>query len=176
MIDVLTASAEILKNAGFSVSRSPSGRPMLLFEDSTTLGFVVVYANSSELISEWSHDIDGAVREHQFGLRLAGPKAWNLYAVLLAIEAEEHRTAALSAIEEDLSGMRKIARAGIRDRLDVHEALLALLPLESAPRLEAVDIESEIRRRGMLLHQRVLDAFLSTADDAVVLQVLEEEA
>jgi hypothetical protein len=42
--------------------------------------------------------------------------------------------------------------------------------------LDAVDLGSEIRRRGMLLHQRVLDAFLSAADEAVVLQVLEEEA
>lgn len=176
MIDVLAASDDILTTAGFSTSRNPLGRPILLFEDSTTLGFVVVYANSSELVTEWSQDIDDAIREHQFALRLAGPKAWNLYVVLLAVDADEHRTAALAAIEENLSGTRKIARAGIRDRLDVHEALLPLLPLESAPRLDAVDLGSEIRRRGMLLHQRVLDAFLSTADEAVVLQVLEEEA
>jgi hypothetical protein len=176
MIDALGACAEILSAAGFSTAIPTSRQDVLLFEDSTTLGFVAVYANSSELIRDWSDDVDHVVREHQLALRLAGSKAWNLYAVLLAIDAEEHRTAALAAIEEDLSGTRKIARSGMRDRLDVHEALLALLPLQSAPRLEAVDIESEIRQRAVLLPERVLDAFLSPADDAAVLQVLEEEA
>ena len=45
-------------------------------------------------------------------------------------------------IEEDLTGTRKIARSGIRDSSDLRAALLPLLPLQSAPKLEAVDITS----------------------------------
>jgi hypothetical protein len=48
--------------------------------------------------------------------------------------------------------------------------------VQSAPRLEAVDILAEIRLRATELHSRAIDAFLSTADEGVVIQFLEELA
>jgi hypothetical protein len=124
----------------------------------------------------WPRDTDGATTNYQFGLRRAGQKAWNTYVVLLASsEADYGASVGLSAIEEDLAGTRKIARAGIADIADLREALLPLLPLQSAPVLEPVDVLAEIRQRATELPARAVDAFLSTADDAVVIQILEEQ-
>jgi hypothetical protein len=82
--------------------------------------------------------------------------------------------AALAAIEEDLTGTRKIARSDIRDISDVEAALLPLLPLQSAPKLDAVDMVTEIRQRSTELTPRAVEAFLSGTDVSLVLQVIEE--
>jgi hypothetical protein len=176
VIDTLATSAEILSAAGFSTFLAQSPRRVLLFEDSTTIGFAFSYLTSTDLVNAWAPESERVIAEYQLALRRAGPKAWNTYCVLLANEAEEERRAALAAIEENLTGTRKIARAGMRDTLDVREALLPLLPMQNAPRLEAVDIEAEISQRASSLHPRVLSAFLSKADDAVTIQVLEEQS
>jgi len=176
VIDTLTASARLLSEAGFSTqSISLLGHAALAFEDATVVGFLFAYDNSSQLIEGWARDADTAAGGYQFGLRRAGQKAWNAYVVLLASnEADYAGSVGLSAIEEDLAGTRKIARAGIADLADLRAALLPLLPLQSAPVLEAVDVVAEIRQRATELPARALDAFLSTADDPVVIQVLEE--
>jgi hypothetical protein len=82
----------------------------------------------------------------------------------------------LGAIEEDLTGTRKIAQAGVNEVAELRLALLPLLPFQSAPRLEAVDIAAEIRQRATELPARAVDAFLSSADASVVMQVLEERS
>jgi hypothetical protein len=140
------------------------------------LGFLFAYDDSEKLIDGWGKDSDQAVTAHQLGLRRAGQKAWNVYLVLLTSgEAEYAQSVALGAIEEDLVGTRKICRAGIGDLADLRSALLPLLPFQNAPKLEAVDIVTEIRQRATELPSRAINAFLSGADESVVLQVLEEK-
>jgi hypothetical protein len=120
-------------------------------------------------------DADRVIGDNQFGLRRAGEKAWNAYIVLVAAGEETiAQSVALGAIEEDLAGTRKIARADIAATSDVRAALLPLLPLQSAPKLEAVDIVAEIRQRTTQLSPRALEAFFSKADESVVVQALEE--
>jgi hypothetical protein len=178
MIDILSSSAHLLSEAGFSVQPvSVGGRAALVFEDATVLGFLLVYDTPSKLIELWARDADIAVASYQFGLRRAGQKAWNTYLVLLASSAPDYaRSIRLSAIEEDLTGTRKLARANIADIADLRAALLPLLPLQSAPMLEPVDIGSEIRQRATELTSRAVDAFLSMANDAIVMQILEEQS
>jgi hypothetical protein len=136
----------------------------------------LAYDTPSQLIELWTGDADRVIANYQFGLRRAGQKAWNTYLVLLASSATDFRASAvLSAIEEDLAGTRKVARANIADIADVRAALLPLLPLQSAPMLEPVDVASEIRQRTTELPPHAVDAFLSTANDAMVMQVLEEQ-
>jgi len=177
VIDVLAASARLLTQANFSAQQVlVAGRAALLFEDATVLGFLIAYDTPSQLLELWARDADTAVATYQFGLRRAGQKAWNTYLVLLASTAADYvHSIRLSAIEEDLTGTRKIARASIADIADVRAALLPLLPLQSAPVLEPVDVVSEIRQRATELPARAVDAFLSTANDAIVIQVLEEQ-
>lgn len=176
MIDILVASDNILSAAGYLTIRVPiEPCEILVFEGATTLGFLFAYGNYSELSQAWQRDTTAAIARHSLALRGAGQKSWNAYVVLLAGGQLDHSSSvALSAIEEDLSGTRKIARAGISDVGDLRAALLTLLPLQTAPRLEAVDIAAEIRQRATELHSRGVDAFLSTADESIVLQVLEE--
>ncbi len=177
MIDLLTSSGDVLGEAGFSTERiSINDREVLVFEGATVLGFLFVYENSAQLIARWESDGSRAVSDHQFGLRRAGPKAWNAYTVFLAAQANDNsHSASLSAIEEDLVGTRKIACASVLDSVDVRRALLALLPLQAAPRLEAVDMQLEIRQRATELQSRAVDAFLLASDEAIILQVLEDE-
>jgi len=177
MIDILTASARVLSDVGFSTQRiSVPGRLAVAFENATVLGFLFAYDNPSQLIDSWVRDGDSAVGAYQFGLRRAGQKAWNTYLLLFASEEADYGTSVgLSAIEEDLAGTRKIARGGVADMADVRAALLPLLPLQNAPMLDPVDVVAEIRQRATELSQRAVDAFLSTADTAVVIQVLEEQ-
>ena len=176
MINMLTSSADILSDAGFMTGRvSINGREALVFEDAIVLGFLFTYGDPRKLIEAWDKDASRAIADHQFGLRRSAQKAWNAYIVLLAAGGTDFgNAAALSAIEEDLAGTRKIARAGIVDLADLRAALLPLLPLQNAPKLEAVDIVAEIRQRATELQPRAIEAFLSTAEESVVIQVLEE--
>lgn len=177
MIDILTQSAEVLAGAHFATSHtSIDDRAALLFEDATVVGFLLAFEDPRDLVKYWAEATDRVVKHHQVGLRRAGRKAWNAYLILLAKREGGHaELAALSAIEEDLAGTRKIARAGVLSVADVEAALLPLLRLQSAPRLEAVDMVAEIRERTTALPTRAVEAFLSSADEAVVLQILEEE-
>ena len=176
MNDILTSSADLFSEAGFMTRNvSVNGREALVFESATVIGFLLTYDDPHVLIETWDKDATRVIADHQFFLRRAGQKAWNTYVVLLAAGNTDYAIlAALSAIEEDLVGTRKIARGNIRDISDLRAALLPLLPLQTAPKLEAVDIVAEIRQRATELQPRAVDAFFSTADEAVVIQVLEE--
>jgi hypothetical protein len=176
MSEILHSSGEILREAGYATEQVIIGqREALVFEGDTVLGFLFAYDSAANLIKRWEADSDGAIAAYQFGLRKSGIKAWNTYLVLLTPEPPDYaRIVSLGAIEEDLSGTRKIARAGIRDLADLSAALLPLHPLQSAPRLEAVDMKKEIRERATELPPRAVDAFLSGAEESIVLQVLEE--
>ncbi|RYE44002.1 MAG: hypothetical protein EOP24_25920 [Hyphomicrobiales bacterium] len=175
-MEIFDATQRLLTRMGFTALRaSVRGREVLIFEDDSVIGFVFSYLNAQSLIADWGNDSEAAVSAHQFALRRAGQKAWNTYVVLLASgDASYAEMAAISAIEEDLTGTRKIARADIKDISDVEAALLPLLPLQSAPKLDAVDMVLEIRQRATELPPRAVEAFLSGVEESVVLQVIEE--
>lgn len=177
MIDLLDECQRLLNQIGCAtVSIEMTTRRALAFESATVLGFVVAYDNAVDLLDRWSADADWLIKSHQLGLRRAQGKAWNTYTIFLAgAEPTYGEVVALSAVEEDLTGTRKIARAGIRDVQGIRATLLPLLPIQNAPRLEAVDMTSEIRLRTTGLPRAVVEAFLSGAPEASVAQVLEEE-
>jgi hypothetical protein len=177
MIDILTMSAELLTESGFTTSHiQVSKREAIAFEDPTVLGFLFDYSTPQALLDSWVSDTNRTIADHQMALRRAGQKAWNTYAVMLAAEPADYQgLVALAGIEEDLTGTRKIVRAGIQSMADLRVALLTLLPIQSAPKLEAVDLVAEIRIRTSGMSARAIDAFLSNAEESVVLQVLEQE-
>lgn len=176
MMDLLQSSSDLLSSVGFSTARIVvDGREALMFEDNVVLGFLFAYEKPTDLVSDWQHAIDRAVTDYQLALRRAGQKAWNTYVILLAAESgTDVDAASFAAIEEDLAGTRKVARMSVRDLAEIRAALLPLLPLQAAPKLEAVNIPAEIRQRATELSPRMVDAFLSPADESVVMQVLEE--
>lgn len=179
MIDLLEECQRLLTEAGSETNlvESKRGLAALAFEGVTILGFVVAYDNADQLLDQWSADAAALITENQLALRRAQDKAWNTYTVFVAsAAATSGQLVALGAIEEDLIGTRKIARAGIRDVEELRAALLPLLPIQNAPRLEAVDMSDEIKLRTTELPPRVVEAFLSGVEEASITQLLEEES
>jgi hypothetical protein len=178
MIDVLEECQRLLNGSDIATSslEIAPGRNALAFEGVTVLGFIIAYPGAGALLERWRPDDAGLISQHQLSFRRAQAKAWNAYSVFLAAEPANYgELVALNAIEENLTGTRKIARAGIADVGELRAALLPLLPIQHAPSLEPVDMPAEIRLRTSELPERAVDAFLSAAQEAVVIQVLEEE-
>lgn len=176
MIEILPSSTALLEEFGYAVAEiSVRNKAALIFEDATVLGFLFSYQTAADLLKGWEADSDAAIAAHQFSLRRGANKSWNTYSVFLASDgADSVSTVAINNIEEDLSGTRKIARSKVSDSLDLRAALLPLLPIQTAPRLERVDMPAEIRQRTTELPDRVVDAFLSQAAIDIVIGILEE--
>ena len=148
--------------------------PVVTFENPTVLGFVFFYSDASALFANWRQDSGEALREMQFRLHQAGEKAWNTYMVFLADnEAKAGDAVKLQAIEEDLAGTRKIARTGVTNGEQVRLALLPLLAIQNAPRLEPTDMRKEIRLRTSELPDDLVDGFIGDAPSSIMVQLLE---
>lgn len=175
MIDIGVECHRLLAEAGVASVDVDGSARALVFEGSTVLGFVVIYPDADELRHAWVSDTNALISKYQFGLRRAEAKAWNTYIVLLTGDVPNYAgQVALSAIEEDLAGTRKLARAGITSADALRTALLPLLPIQNAPRLGVVDMRREIQLRTTELPSRAVEAFLSGVSIAVVAQTLEE--
>lgn len=174
-MSVLQIVSQQLSEANYSVAalEEPSVK-YLAFEGDTVLGFVLAFPDTRSLIGNWRSHSQQVLKAAQFGLRRAEAKSWNAYLILLASEPADYgASVALSAIEEDLTGTRKIARAGIGNEDDARGALLSLLAIQNAPQLDAVDMASEIRLRTTELPTDLVEAFVGGAPDVAILQMLE---
>ena len=166
---------DILNEADYSVGQiDGQDGEIMLFESDSVLGFVLVFEDPDALISNWQAASGRVLLANQFALRRAKSKAWNAYFLFLAEAPGDYgQNITLGAIEEDLVGTRKIARAGISTKEDCRAALLPLLPVQNAPRLEAIDMTAEIRLRTSELPEPLVDAYLAGAGDALMTQLLE---
>ena len=175
MSNILGIVQEQLLAAGYSVGTTDDQHgPVLLFENDSILGFVLCFADAATLLERWQATSQRVLQSAQSALRRAERKAWNAYLVFLAETAGDYgQNIMLGGIEENLVGTRKIARAGIADPADVRAALLPLLAIQNAPRLDAIDMPGEIRLRTTELPGDLVDAFLSGAAESTLLQVLE---
>lgn len=175
MSDTRSWVREILTEAGYALGQMDDhGGDIILFESDTVLGFVLVFDDPNALLTNWQTASARALLANQFALRRAESKAWNAYLLFLAEAPGDYaQNIALGAIEEDLVGTRKIARAGIATKEDCRAALLPLLPVQNAPRLEAIDMAAEIRLRTSELPESLVDAYLAGAGEALMNQLLE---
>ena len=177
MTSLYELASRRLEDAAFDVTAVPGEEHRaFLFENNTILGLAILYSNAAGVIARWSKDADRLIAMRRFQLRAAGQKAWNTYVLFLAASRPlPGEAVALSLIEEDLTGYRKIARGGCDDLDVLSKALLPLLPIQAAPILDAVDSKLEVRRRATEISTKLVDAFLSEADEQIVLQILEQE-
>jgi len=152
------------------------GQEYIAFENNTLFGFLYYYRTIEKLLSSWKQDKDKLLRKFSPKFRLAGPKAWNVYAVILTSErATEIQFQALKNIEEDLSETRKIVRSDLETTDDVRAALLSLLPFSYIPSLPALDIRREIAMRAQDLPKNALNAFFADEELSKVAKLLEVE-
>lgn len=174
-MSLLQTVSQQLSEANYSVAAlEEQSAKYLAFEGDTVLGFVLAFADTHSLIENWRAHSQQILKAAQFGLRRAEAKSWNAYLILLTAEPANYgASVTLSAIEEDLTGTRKIARAGIANEDDARGALLPLLAIQNAPQLDAVDMASEIRLRTTELPTDLVEAFVGGAPDAAILQMLE---
>jgi len=175
-MDVLAEAAALLTDAGYDAAIYVVADCWhLTFENDTVLGFVLAFDTASALVKGWEGNADRVLNGYKFALRRGNKKAWNVYTVFLARgHAGFGERALMAGIEENLVGTRKIARpvSGIED---LRDALLPLLPFQNNPRLEEVNLRSEIALRSQELPARAVKAFLSGDAESAVLPVLEEE-
>lgn len=184
MTDLLHECAIALGDAGFSTNKvevpageTPSTIATLSFEDATVIGFIIAYDTVDELIARWKSDGDRVAIRHRAALQAAKQKAWNTYLVLLSPEAADFgQSLVLGQIEEDLEAMRKITKSGVTGPAGAHNALLPLLPFRAAPALAPVDMREEIKGRTTELDDQLVAGFLSSADENVLMQLLEDRA
>lgn len=184
MNDMLQDCAEVLEDAGFSTHHTEipavdgGGKlETLTFEDSTVLGFVVAYDDPAQLIGSWKADGDRIAMRHRDALKTAKQKAWNAYLVLISRGvADFGQSLVLGQVEENLEAMRKITKAGVTGATGARMALLPLLPFRAAPSLDPIDMRQEIESRSTELDDEVIAAFLSNADESVIMQLLEDRA
>lgn len=174
-MNILSIASQQLSEAGYSVAAlEDQSLKYLAFEGDTVLGFVLSFPDTGSLIEHWRSQSQQILKAAQFGLRRAEAKSWNAYLILLSAEQADYAgSVTLSAIEEDLTGTRKIARAGIDAEEDGRAALLPLLSIQNAPQLDAVDMAAEIRLRTTELPGELVDAFVGGASDTTILQMLE---
>lgn len=178
MSDPISLMAVPLREARYSTNRlAYDRREVLWFEGDTVFGFVIAYGTPRELLAGWKEDLSAVLTRHALMLRRGGQKAWNTYACLVAAQpATDDEVLALSAIEEDLTGTRKIARAGVASDVAARAALLPLLPIQQPPRLEAVEMVDAIRLRATEVGEVAFKAFASEFPPPQVLTAFEEEA
>lgn len=184
MNEILRDCSEVLTEAGFStlLAEIPGDDGVarletLAFEDATILGFVVAYDSPTQLVSSWKTDRDRITMRHRDVLQAARQKAWNAYLVLISHGvADFGESLALGQIEEDLEAMRKITKAGVTGAAGARAALLPLLPFRAAPSLDPIDMRQEIESRSTELDADIVAAFLSGAEEGVVMQLLEDRA
>lgn len=174
-MNVLSIASQQLSEAGYSVAAmEEQSVKYLAFEGDTVLGFVLSFPDPGSLIEHWRSHSQQILKAAQFGLRRAEAKSWNAYLILLSAEQANYAgSVTLSAIEEDLTGTRKITRAGIHAEEDARAALLPLLSIQNAPQLDAVDMAAEIRQRTTELPSELVEAFVGGASDTTILQMLE---
>lgn len=173
-MNVLQLVLQQLREANYSVAVLEEPVTCLAFEGDTVLGFVLAFPDTRTLIENWRPYSQQVLQAAQFGLRRAEAKSWNAYLIMLAAEPADYAAnVTLSAIEEDLIGTRKIARAGIGSEEGARGALLPLLAINSAPQLDAIDMVSEIRLRTTELPTDLVEAFVGGAPEAAILQMLE---
>jgi hypothetical protein len=122
----------VLRNGGYRCRMSPYDQDILLFEDDSIFGFVVLYDTVERLLATWKEKQTHFIQKNAGTLRRANMKAWNCYAVFLSSEiAHDEQRPSLADIEEDLSLTRKLVADGVSTQRDAQRALLPVLPIQN---------------------------------------------
>jgi hypothetical protein len=145
MIDLLSATQVLLRDAGYAVRLSTIQKsPLVSFEDGTVIGFCSVFEQPAEVITKWRSRETEILTRFAPCFRAGGDKAWNVYCVFLcSVVPSKTESREIAWVEEDLNRTRKIAASGIRTRDELVRVFLPVLPFQYQPRL----IENDFAKR-----------------------------
>ena len=131
MLNSLDVEA-VLRNADYHCWTAPYDPAILLFEDDSILGFVVLFETAEQLLSQWKEKQGQFIARMAVELRRSSRKSWNCYAVFLVNEkAEIEYQARLADLEEDLSLMRKLVSDHVSSSNDLYRVLMPILPIQN---------------------------------------------
>jgi len=123
---------ELLTNVDYHCSAAPYDPTILLFEDDSILGFVVLFETAEQLLSQWKEKQGQFIARMAVELRRSSRKSWNCYAVFLAHDkAETEEMARLVDLEEDLSLTRKLVSDNVSSVSDLRSVLMPILPIQN---------------------------------------------
>ncbi len=149
MIDLLSTSQILLRDAGFTVRLSSVGhRPVVCFEDDALVGFCSAFDRAGELVEGWKAFESEILTRFAADIRAASEKAWNVYCVFLcagSTDAVQKRE--VTWVEEDLDRTRKVAACDIASREDLVRVLLPVLPVQYQPALQHEDLTARLQKR-----------------------------
>jgi len=130
---VLGDATTLLRRAGYSSEPSVlGGLEALVFEDASLLGFVVYLEDVAGMMHSHRELSEAFLMVHAARLRLDPLKAWNIYSVFLTgQQASPEDALELRRLEGDLTGTRKIIRAGVRSLEQLRFAMGPLLPIRN---------------------------------------------
>jgi hypothetical protein len=165
MIDLLSPMQAILQESNFRTRLISLDRePILCFEDETIIGFTQMFDTPGALLSQWHTAETNILMRFARSLRDAPDKAWNVYCVFLCPrEGDANETRQIRWIEEDLERTRKIACSGVATREDLVNALLAILPIQHEPRLQAEDSTARLIKQIRGIAPKAVDVALDQA-------------
>lgn len=160
-LDLIAEAKRVLERNKYSVLWTRDAENTVYFEDENLMGFIWAAPTVSDICREWEARQDSFLRANSPFLRKSDLKAWNLYAVLLAMdEPTNDQKLALVGIEEDFRAARKIARGGISTSRDVVNALLPLIPVQAAVSISREDELARLRERVTSVPRPVVHVLL----------------
>lgn len=169
-MEISRHAESLLRQAGYSTRLVTKGpRAVLCFEDNTVVGFLQVFGDVRELLSNWQAAEKANLVRHTIQLRSAPTKAWNVYSAFLTEDRGSPQDAAeVGRIEEDFSSTRKIARTGVNSIVELERALSPLLPLRNVTSFSVSDYEARLRARLNFLPRDLKEALLGRVDPAEI--------
>lgn len=149
MIDLLSATQVLLRDAGYTVRLSEIQKsPLASFEDGTVIGFCSVFEQPTEIINKWRAQETEILTRFAPNFRAGGEKAWNVYCIFLCgVAPSKTEAREIAWVEEDLNRTRKIAASGIGARDELVRVLLPVLPIQYQPRLVENDVAQRLEAR-----------------------------
>lgn len=175
-MDLETQSEAVLREANFDTWQiNIADKSIVCFEDGSLMGFLCTFPTVDHLLRDWEKTEFTILDRHQFMLRQAGDKAWNVYSCYLTTETPiPTQRRPLSSIDEDLHRTRKIARAGIVTLDDLKHALAPILPIENSQQNFPNDLEHRLRQKLDGYPAGALDKFFADADALEIARALGE--
>lgn len=176
-MDIATQTEIVLRDAGYDTWTWTGASPSVTcFENAALIGFVHVFGSADELLARWHTTQQATLSRHSAALRAAGTKAWNVYSVFLAKEPSPALQHAVERLEEDFSLTRKIARAGLRTKEDIEEALLPLTAVKAQPLLSDSQFADRLGIRLKEIPKGILATFLSPKNADEIARILLEQS
>jgi hypothetical protein len=177
-VDIEATADRLLRDSGYNTQPwISSSFNALLFEDSSVLGFVFVFADAQSLLDEWRSREHELLANYSLAFRNSGDKAWNIYSVMLSEDASSPELErSVSRIEENLKFTRKIARSGVTTANGLKNALYPLLQISSRPQVEPTHYEPRLRQALELndISAAIVNAFLGEPSGEDLVRFIED--